>query len=82
MYLLSASQTFNICDRSFNRNFHRPPPLIQLRPPNDNFIANYDWVRDTFQNTPEELSNAEEEILRLILRQMVKTKCNLVIKHS
>ncbi|GFV73557.1 probable RNA-directed DNA polymerase from transposon X-element [Trichonephila clavipes] len=27
-----------------------------------NLIANYEWVRDTFQNTPEGISTAEEEI--------------------
>ncbi|GFX85950.1 zinc finger BED domain-containing protein 5 [Trichonephila clavipes] len=28
----------------------------------DNLIASYEWVRYPFQNTPEELSTAEEEI--------------------
>ncbi|GFW56224.1 zinc finger BED domain-containing protein 5 [Trichonephila clavipes] len=27
----------------------------------DNLIANYEWVRDPFQNTPEGLSTTEEE---------------------
>ncbi|GFV09835.1 zinc finger BED domain-containing protein 5 [Trichonephila clavipes] len=28
----------------------------------DNLIASYEWVRDPFQNTPEEISTTEEEI--------------------
>ncbi|GFX49554.1 zinc finger BED domain-containing protein 5 [Trichonephila clavipes] len=28
----------------------------------DKLIASYEWVRDPFQNTPEELSTTEEEI--------------------
>ena len=57
----NALQISSICDPLFNLNFH-PSYTTWVPPPIEHLIANYEYVRDLFQNTPGRLSTAEEEI--------------------
>ncbi|GFT14966.1 retrovirus-related Pol polyprotein from transposon opus [Trichonephila clavipes] len=46
----------------------------------DNLVASYEWIRDLFQDTPEELSTSEE--IFLDLKSSEKLKGNFVINRS
>ncbi|GFV26609.1 uncharacterized protein TNCV_318781 [Trichonephila clavipes] len=47
----------------------------------DSMVASYEWIRDLFQDTPEELSTSEEEIF-IDFTSSEKLKGNFVINRS
>ncbi|GFV02221.1 zinc finger BED domain-containing protein 5 [Trichonephila clavipes] len=47
----------------------------------DNLVASYEWIRDLFQDTPEELSTSKEEIF-IHFTSSENLKGNFVINRS